>query len=226
MIQTSVQRVTESEIPLRLIFDLPVTYPSCLPNLSVSSEKLTRAQCKELRDKLLDQACKHLSEPMIHDLLLWTEQNINSVIGDSIQDENHLLSAVTDDGTWTTLLHLDHMRAKNKYVRTVEKWTADLQLTGRLMFLSKLILILLQGGRSSIREYFVLQKTCKVDVDSSGKKCKEKMISVLCEVKLPSEHKRFPTFEVKEYSSFSELEKEFEVAGLSDIFTAFVPSLV
>ncbi|XP_075038429.1 RWD domain-containing protein 3 [Mixophyes fleayi] len=226
MIQTSVQRVTESEIQLRLIFDLPVTYPSCLPNLSVSSEKLTRAQCKGLRDKLLDQASKRLSQPMIHDLVLWTEQNINSLIGDSIQDENHLLSAVTDDGTWTSLLHLDHMRAKNRYVRTVEKWTADLKLTGKLMFMSKLILILLQGDRSSIREYLVLQKTCKVDVDSSGKKCKERMISVLCEMKLPLEHKRFPTFEVKEYSSVSELGKEFETAGLCKMFSAFVLDLV
>ncbi|XP_044157497.1 RWD domain-containing protein 3 isoform X1 [Bufo gargarizans] len=225
MIQTNVRRIAESEIRLRLVFDLPVTYPSCLPNLSVSSEELTRAQCKELRDKLLDQAREHLSEPMIHDLVLWTQQNFNSIIGNSIQDEKRLLSAVTDDGTWTTLLHLDHMRAKNKYVKTVEKWTLDLKLTGKLMFMGKLILILLQGDRSNIREYLLLQKTCKVDVDSSGKRCKERMISVLCEMKLPPEHERYPTFEVKEYSSTSELEKEFESAGLSEMFAEYVSGL-
>ncbi|KAM3915203.1 RWD domain-containing protein 3 [Leptodactylus fuscus] len=225
MIQTNVRRIAESEIRLRLVFDLPVTYPSCLPNLSVSSEELTRAQCKELRDKLLDQAREHLSEPMIHDLVLWTQQNFNSVIGNSIRDEKHLLSAVTDDGTWTTLLHLDHMRAKNKYVKTVEKWTSDLKLTGKLMFMGKMILILLQGDRSNIREYLVLQKTCKVDVDSSGKKCKERMISVLCEIKLPPGHKRFPEFEVKEYSAIGELESEFNMAGLSTLYTEFVRGL-
>ncbi|XP_073499339.1 RWD domain-containing protein 3 isoform X1 [Phyllobates terribilis] len=225
MIQTNVRRIAESELRLRLVFDLPVTYPSCLPNLSVSSEELTRTQCKELRDKLLERARECLFQPMIHDLVLWTQQNFNSVIGNSIRDEEHLPSAMTDDGTWTALLHLDHMRAKNKYVKTVEKWTSDLELTGKLMFTGKIILILLQGDRSNIREYMVLQKTYKVDVDSSGKKCKEKMISVLCEVKLPPEHKKFPAFEVKEYSSISELEKEFEMAGLSNIFTEFVMGL-
>lgn len=42
-----------------------------------------------------------------------------------------------------------------------------------------------------IQEYLILQKTSKVDVDSSGKKCKEKMISVLCETKVQSQHKRY-----------------------------------
>ncbi|XP_068098692.1 RWD domain-containing protein 3 [Hyperolius riggenbachi] len=228
MIQTSVQRVTESEIRLRLIFDLPVTYPSSLPNVSVSSEGLTRVQCKEVRDKLLAQAAQRLSQPMIHDLVVWTQQNLNHLIGDSICDESRPLSeaTVTDEGTWTVILHLDHMRAKNKYVKTVEKWTVDLNLTGRLMFMGKIILILLQGDRSSIREYLVLQKTCKVDVDSSGKKCKEKMISVLCEVKLPKEHKRYSTFEVKEYASVNELREEFDTVGLSSLFTEYAHAIL
>lgn len=225
MIQTNVQRTAESEIGLRLVFDLPVTYPSCLPNLAVSSDELTRAQCKELRDKLLDVARERLPEPMIHDLVVWTQQNCNRVIGNPIRDEKRPLPAMTDEGTWTTLLHLDHMRAKNKYVKTVEKWTSDLKLTGKLMFMGKIILILLQGDKSNIREYLVLQKTCKVDVDSSGKKCKERMISVLCEVKLPPGHERFPAFEVKEYSSISELESAFAEVGLSALFTEFVLGL-
>ncbi|KAM9326227.1 RWD domain-containing protein 3 [Gastrophryne carolinensis] len=228
MIQTSVRRGTESEIRLRFIFDLPVTYPSSLPNVSVSSEQLTRAQCSELRDKLLTRASQQLTEPMIHDLVLWMQQNFNSLIGDSILDEKRPLSAgtVTNEETWTTLLHLDHMRAKSKYVRTVEKWTADLNLTGKLMFMGKVILILLQGDRKSIRDYLVLQKTCKIDVDSSGKKCKEKMISVLCEVPLPDNHERFSTFDVKEYASVSELEREFEAAGLSSVFTEYVRGIL
>lgn len=37
----------------------------------------------------------------------------------------------------------------------------------------------------------VLQKTSKVDVDSSGKKCKEKMISVLFETKVQADNRRY-----------------------------------
>ncbi|KAE8610522.1 hypothetical protein XENTR_v10012155 [Xenopus tropicalis] len=230
MIQTGVQGITGSEIHLKLIFDLPVEYPSSLPNISVSSEELTRAQRKDLRDKLVEQAKQHILEPMIHDLVVWTQQNLNNLI---VQPEPSILEGhfplsldtITEETTWTILLRLDHMRAKSKYVKTVEKWTNDLKLCGRLMFLGKLILILLQGDRKSTRDYLVLQKTCKVDVDSSGKKCKEKMISVLCETILPLKQKRFTTFEVKEYSSVSDLQKEFEAAGLQTIFSEFVQAL-
>ncbi|XP_050816950.1 RWD domain-containing protein 3 isoform X2 [Gopherus flavomarginatus] len=230
-IQTSVKGLLDSDILLKLSFHLPISYPSSLPNISINSEQLTRAQCKDVKERLLEQAKRHLSEPMVHELVLWIQQNIKHIIGQSetsVCNEKSTLSRCisTEDGIWTILLHLDHMRAKTKYVKTVEKWTSDLRLTGRLMFMGKIILILLQGDRTSIKEYLILQKTSKVDVDSSGKKCKEKMISVLCETKVQSEHKRFQAFEVKEYSTLDEIQKEFEAAGLIDLFSEFVPALL
>ncbi|CAM5161848.1 unnamed protein product [Natator depressus] len=230
-IQTSVKGLLDSDILLKLSFHLPVGYPSSLPNISINSEQLTRAQCKDVKERLLEQAKRHLSEPMVHELVLWIQQNIKHIIGQSetsICNEKSTLSRCinTEDGIWTILLHLDHMRAKAKYVKTVEKWTSDLRLTGRLMFMGKMILILLQGDRTGIKEYLILQKTSKVDVDSSGKKCKEKMISVLCETKVQTEHKRFQAFEVKEYSTLDELQKEFEAAGLTELFSEFVPALL
>uniref|UniRef100_A0A8C8EEW8 RWD domain-containing protein 3 n=1 Tax=Otus sunia TaxID=257818 RepID=A0A8C8EEW8_9STRI len=229
-IQISVKELLDTDVLLKLLFHLPVNYPSTLPDISVNSDQLTRAQCMEVKDKLLEQAKNHLSEPMVHDLILWIQQHLKYVIKESatVCNEKTTLSkgTSTEDGTWMLLLHLDHMRAKAKYVKTVEKWATDLRLTGRLMFMGKIILILLQGDRSNIKEYLILQKTSKVDVDSSGKKCKEKMISVLCETKVQSQQKRFQTFEVKEYSTLDELQKEFETAGLATLFSDFVPPLL
>ncbi|XP_019386601.1 PREDICTED: RWD domain-containing protein 3 [Crocodylus porosus] len=230
-IQTRVKRLPDTDILLKLLFHLPVSYPSTPPNISVDSEQLTRAQCMDVKEKLLEQAKRHLLEPMVHELVLWIQQNFNHVIGQSetsVCNEKSILSTgtSTEDGIWTVLLHLDHMRAKAKYVKTVEKWTSDLRLTGRLMFMGRVILILLQGDRNSIKEYLILQKTSKVDVDSSGKKCKEKMVSVLCETKVQTQHKRYQAFEVKEYSTSDELQKEFEAAGLKELFSEFVTGLL
>ncbi|NXF97205.1 RWDD3 protein, partial [Eubucco bourcierii] len=223
-------RELDADVLLKLLFHLPVNYPSTLPEISVNSDQLTRAQCMDVKDKLLEQAKKHLSEPMVHELILWIQEHLKSVIKQSTPagNEKALLSKglSTEDGIWMLLLHLDHMRAKTKYVRTVEKWASDLGLTGRLMFMGKIILILLQGDRNNIKEYLILQKTSKVDVDSSGKKCKEKMISVLCETRVQAQHQRFQMFEVKEYSTLDELQKEFETAGLKTLFSEFVPPLL
>ncbi|KAL9845799.1 RWD domain-containing protein 3 isoform 2-T2 [Geothlypis trichas] len=138
-IQISVKEVLDTDVLLKLLFHLPVNYPSTVPDISVTSDQLTRGQCTDVREKLLEEAKKHLSEPM---------------------------------------------------------------------------------------EYVILQKTSKVDVDSSGKKCKEKMMRVLCETELQSQHKRLQTFEVKEYSALEELQKEFETAGLTTLFSEFVPPLL
>ncbi|XP_077189074.1 RWD domain-containing protein 3 isoform X1 [Paroedura picta] len=226
-IQTSVKGPLETDVLLKLLFSLPVSYPSTLPNISVYSEQLTRTQCMAVKERLLEEAKRHFSQPMVHELILWIQENLKYIVE---QDETSACSArstlstkaTTDNGVSTVLLHLDHMRAKEKYVKTVGKWCADLRITGRVMFMGKMIFILLQGDKSSIKEYLVLQKTSKVDVDSRGKKCKEKMISVLFETKAQADDRRFQTFEVKEYSTLDELQSEFEAVGLAELFTEFV----
>ncbi|XP_070642160.1 RWD domain-containing protein 3 isoform X2 [Bos indicus] len=230
-ILTKAEGFTDTDIPLQLVFHLPLSYPSCLPGIVVNSKHLTRAQCEIVKEKLLEQAETLLLEPMVHELVLWIQENLRHILkcpeaGGGSEKCSSAASMTVDDGLWMTLLHLDHMRAKAKYVKTVEKWASDLRLTGRLMFMGKIILILLQGDRNDIKEYLILQKTCKVDVDSSGKKCKEKMISVLFETKVQTEHKRFLAFEVKEYSSLDELQKEFETTGLKKLFSECVLRLV
>ncbi|XP_016048391.2 RWD domain-containing protein 3 isoform X2 [Erinaceus europaeus] len=230
-ILTKAEGLTDTCVPLELVFHLPVNYPSCLPGISISSEHLTRAQCMTVKEKVLEQAKNFLLEPMVYELVLWIQQNLRYFLnqpesGSSSKQHTSAASPPMDDELWMTLLHLDHMRAKAKYVKIVERWASDLRLTGRLLFMGKIILILLQGDRHNIKEYLILQKTSKVDVDSSGKKCKEKMISVLFETKVQKEHKRFLAFEVKEYSSLDELQKEFKTAGLQKLFSEFVLGLV
>lgn len=72
----------------------------------------------------------------------------------------------------------------------------------------------------------MLQRTAKVDVDSSGKKCRERMASVLWEGRAQPGHARFLAFEVREFASLDELQKEFEAAGLEALFSECVPGLV
>ncbi|XP_055228920.1 RWD domain-containing protein 3 isoform X3 [Gorilla gorilla gorilla] len=142
-IHTKAEGFMDADIPLELVFHLPVNYPSCLPGISINSEQLTRAQCVTVKEKLLEQAESLLSEPMVHELVLWIQQNLRHILsqpetGSGSEKCTFSTSTTMDDGLWITLLHLDHMRAKTKYVKTVEKWASDLRLTGRLMFMGVL----------------------------------------------------------------------------------------
>ncbi|XP_023604853.1 RWD domain-containing protein 3, partial [Myotis lucifugus] len=227
---TKAEGPSGADTPLELVFHLPAGYPACLPGVSVGSERLTRAQCAAVKDKLLEQAQGFLPEPMVHQLVVWVQQNLRHLLAAPGSGAGPgtcpAASATEAEGPWMTLLHLDHMRAKTRYVRTVRQWASALGLTGRLMFMGRVILLLLQGHRDRVKEYLVLQKTSKVDVDSSGKKCRERMASVLWEARAQPGHARFLAFEVKEFSSLDELRKEFETAGLEALFPECVLGLV
>ncbi|KAM5293880.1 RWD domain-containing protein 3 isoform 2-T2 [Glossophaga mutica] len=219
----------DAAVPLELVFHLPAGYPSCAPGISVNSERLTRAQCAAVREKLLERAQGLPSEPMVHQLVLWVQQHLRRILaptGPGAGPHPSAASAPGDEGLWMALLRLDHMRARTRYVKAVRQWASDLGLTGRLMFLGKAILLVLQGRRGAIKEYLVLQRTCRVDVDASGKKCREKMLSVLFESRVQPEHARFAAFEVREFAGVDELRREFEAAGLRALFSELVLGLV
>ncbi|XP_069792462.1 RWD domain-containing protein 3 [Narcine bancroftii] len=215
------------KVQLNVTFHLSPGYPFSLPDISISSDQLSRKQCSDLKQSMLQYAETLLSQSMVYELMMWLQQNTEKslgqpMVGEANEGDNQQFQTTGDDGIWMVLLKLDHMRAKGKYIRCIEKWTSNLRLTGRLMFMGKLILILLQGERKDIKDYLILEKTAKVDVDSSGRRCKEKMMNVLCEEKLHAGQYRLTNFAVKEFTSRSKLHQEFEALGLSDICDKFV----
>lgn len=176
-----------------------------------------------MRRSLLDTAQSLPAEPMVHGLMVWLQENLSDLIKAS-SCHSARVRPETSEESWTALLHLDHMRSKAKYIKLVEKWASELRLTGRL-FTGKLILILLQGTKGNIKQYIHLLKSVKVDVDSSGKRCKEKMMSVLCEIPQPEDKRMMTTFEVKDILSLDDLKREFDLVGLNELYHQFVSSL-
>jgi len=123
------------------------------------------------------------------------------------------------------LLHLDHMRSVQSYTKLIKKWVVELGLGGRLLFAHKFILILLQGHSLDIKEYVIRNRTTNVDVDSRGRSCKERMLTVLCDV--PNKQAtKLCNFEVhKGPLSQNDLEKLFISFGLEDMYTKFVKTI-
>ena len=78
------------------------------------------------------------------------------------------------------LLRLDHMRRPKPYARLISSWAQNLSLSGFLLFSPHLILIFISGSDAgAIHRYLQLHRTQTVDVDSQGRPCREKMLTVL-----------------------------------------------
>ena len=85
---------------------------------------------------------------MVLELLSYVQESVNSL---SVKIDKSASDGKVTEEIWTSVLQLDHMRSKNKYIKTIEKWTGELRLTGRLIFMGKLILILIQGQLADIK---------------------------------------------------------------------------
>ncbi|KAL6112720.1 rwdd3 [Pungitius sinensis] len=214
-------------VDVKLLFHLHLRYPSCPPGISVSSSVLSRTQCHDIRQKLLDQAGALPPEPMVHQLVEWLQCVVTESFTGGEEEEG---GEMKEEEQWTAALSLDHIRSPNRYISLLERWTQQLQLNGRLL-LGQSILVILQGARSNIKEFCRLLRTVKVDVDSSGKKCKERMMKVLTESPTSSfsgheyGSQKIQGFVVKNYKSLPELTAAFQEINMTGLYQQIRPSL-
>ncbi|KAF5842056.1 hypothetical protein DUNSADRAFT_9625 [Dunaliella salina] len=117
--------------------------------------------------------------------------------------------------TTLLLLRLDHMHSRAIYCRTVSKWASDLGLTGRIIFKDRLILILLEGEEQHVKQYLVCHRTQNVDIDSRGRKCRERMMTVALHQPSALGHERgFSDFREACVTSMLEVEQLLTRVGL------------
>ncbi|XP_061592874.1 RWD domain-containing protein 3 [Cololabis saira] len=209
---------------LSVVFRLQPDYPAHPPHISVSSTDLSRAQCDGVRQKLQARAAALPPEPMVHQLVQYLQEECVQLSQDPGADTRGTQEREPEE-EWTAVLLLDHIRSQNRYVALLERWSVQLQLAGRLLLGPK-ILLLLQGCRRDVKEFCRRLKTVKVDVDSTGKKCKERMMTVLLEA--PSSSGRQGSqqgFSVQSYQSPAELAGSFQELSVSELYQQILPTL-
>lgn len=224
VVQINCTGVGDRGLDMRLVFHLHPDYPSSPPNISISSTALSRTQCHSIRQKLLDQAAALAPEPMVHQLVECSQQLCMEMTEDCKGGKDAVEKTEIEE-EWIAVLLLDHIRSRNRYIGLLERWSHQLHLTGRLL-LGQSILVILQGSRCDIKEFCRRLKTVKVDVNSSGKKCKERMMRILIESSwsFPRQH-CLQGFVVKDYQSLSELPAAFQELHMSEFYQQILPSL-
>ena len=103
----------------------------------------------------------------------------------STRKDNDIVQSNSDNcnsqDTFVSIIHLDHMRDKRNYIKTIEAWSNELGIHGAVIFYGKLkVLIVLLGTEVGIKSFNQNLKTQNVDIDSRGRPCKEKLSKILC----------------------------------------------
>ena len=86
---------------------------------------------------------------MLLELITWIKENVAKYLGQP-STESHPQDK-PDSSYLTTLLQLDHMRNKPKYIKTLKRWAADLNILGALIFKESRIYVLLHSAEASVK---------------------------------------------------------------------------
>ncbi|XP_046550160.1 RWD domain-containing protein 3-like [Haliotis rubra] len=222
-IQVTVQLHRDDGVDVKVVLDVTPSYPHTPPDVSILSAAIDKSVSKTLRDTANQHATDNTGSPMLIELISVLQDKLSTLSLHQTEDE--IGSPMSrEPERMTLMLRLDHMRAKSQYIKTIRRWTGELGLDGRLVFWNKLILILLQGHQSSLKEYLVRHKSVNIDVDSRGHPCKEKMMSVLCETSLPASA-RFEDFKVVECESSKDLKKLFDEHRMEELYVNYLQTI-
>ncbi|CAL1536693.1 unnamed protein product [Lymnaea stagnalis] len=177
--------------------------------------------CVNVKPNLQESIDK--SETSVYDTqaMVPADDTLHDKLPESTEKPSQKVRSRNDSKTVTCVLQLDHMRSKQSYTKLIKKWILELGLTGRLCFCQKIILIILQGNISAVKEYIVKNRTTNVDVDSKGRSCKERMLTVLCEIPCDINTK-FQDFAVLDLQTPRELQVLFSSSSMGDVYKEYV----
>ena len=133
---------------IRITFMIPPAYPNQSPHISLRCTSITKERILDLKNDIDKYKETLIGKPMVFDIINWIKENINDyfiIHSDKITTQKSVFTC------GTALLHLDHMRNRIKYSKTISRWAAELSLTGRLIICDRIIVILLQGSLDNIK---------------------------------------------------------------------------
>ena len=216
----------------KLVFNCHVHkgYPLKVPTVYLQHPTLQKSVNSKLQADLKNflQVNEWIGQPMLFSIIDWLKENICCYFNtESLTNKLASIDVTSEIQKSTCLLQLDHMRSRSRYVKHLQAFAKELNVNGFVIFACKLIFILLHGCDSSITEFIIKLKVQKVDIDSGGHPCKERMLKVLKKASdshmlLGIDRSTSSFLDVKELNNFLELEQFLTEIKLQDVFKKLI----
>jgi len=151
----------------------------------LTSSQWNRSQLERLSEEVRAEALLlHRGELCVLNLVNFLKEKLlqGYIPNSSSEDQSSNISnSSTVAGTSeVVVVKIDHMRNYTAYIKSLRKWTGNLNLRSVLLISKNQGLYFLSvGHKDDLSRLMVAWKTETIDVDSRGKPCKEKMIQVI-----------------------------------------------
>ena len=148
------------------------------------NEVIRRINLLDFKKNFLEEKDRQLAnkELTFFSLLTWVPNAVEEFIDTKFEqgkDTLKISKEPANNDNWGAVICLDHIRSTKRYYKFFEDCSKCLHLFMHLLQHDSLIYLIVLGTKSSVQEYLKFHRTSLVDVDSSGKPCKEKMLKVI-----------------------------------------------
>eukprot|EP00941_MAST-03F_sp_MAST-3F-sp1_P001605 g1605.t1 len=195
--------ICDTIVKIRVIY--PSDYPNVRPQLSISCDAFDQSVVVSIREKLCNiGGCG--DESMVETL-----QTLERLVEEECnkKTETKQNKKNVDKEIEVALVHVDHMNDSKNYTAKLRKWCALLSLDMIMFYVCKKkrfenIKLLVQGDEADISQFLKRLRTEYVDVNASGKKCKERKSKV--QFRRRYKTLLFEGIQTKEYKNEKELD--------------------
>ena len=209
-------------LTLQLNESYPDTYPDKLsirfqPSISRESVIQAEAHVKSSLDSCLGDS--YLMNAVVA-LQEYVTDNVESKENANVADENDTINGEDlkpPHQNWIVVLKLDHMRNRQKYLKHLKKWSCELRVRVNVFILRSVkYVIVLNGDKADVDQFIVNWKTQCVDVDSKGKPCKEKLMTICKSEWSGHSLDGLADFTLLESDDIADFERRFETLRVED----------
>lgn len=204
----------------KLLFSCSISnqYPDQIPMVCILEPQLTKKDMKclqsHLHSYLQQQNC--IGQPMLLCLFDWVKEHIHDYYKfDKIE------IGFTDDD-YTYIVKLDHIRSRSRYIKYLKGFSKEFSVVCLLAFIQRNTFLLLRGADVSVKQFLLQQKSQKVDIDSSGQPCKEKMLTTLGKIDSSNVEKLSSHFIIADHLDFNKFKEYLDTIGYNDIFKMYI----
>ena len=196
-----------------LYLRLPLSYPAeTAPEIDVAPPNT--ALLERLRT-----AVDIGSECLMQIAMEWSDANADAAAAAEAAAEAAAAAAPAPPAREECILKIDHMNDAENYRKTLRGWVRALALGGRLLYACSGrraigIFVVLHGAPSDVGGFLQRLRTETVDVDRSGRPCKERQSTVLCRRPLPANRQPLDGFEEAEYAEGDGPDAALEALGI------------
>ena len=225
-ISVIVKVIDTNDLHVKFTCKLHNKYPFEVPVVYMQTPSVNHKNNAVLQNHLNKYLNEHklIGQPMLHSTIEWIKEHAHQFVFGGCQLRTPPSNENASHGKCVYLLQLDHMRCKQRYLKHLNSFANELNVFGFVFFACSFIFILVNGAEKSIKKFIVKIKSEKVDVNSSGQPCKEKLMKIIGNkknIKLSCS-----VFNAINFDSIEQLKIFFDELSLSQFYLTYVQPIV